>query len=193
MSVAIDAPAAERPQPAATSPVLHNDMPLHDEAGRHPFWATWNILYDFRREGLAMRKVMIRRVTWMVFILATFSWICVASRTTGEEASSATATSTGEAAATPMVPFRGRLPNYYAQVVDQKQREEIYRIQGEYASKIAELRAKLDALTQERDEKVAAVLSTDQLKKVEELREAAKAKRAERAEAAKEDDETAEG
>ena len=35
--------------------------------------------------------------------------------------------------------FRGRLPNYYRQVVDEKQREAIYKIQQEYAPKIAAL------------------------------------------------------
>ena len=73
--------------------------------------------------------------------------------------------------------FRGRLPNYYRQVVDEKQRQTIYQIQEEYASKIAALRAQLAAVTKERDEKVAAVLTPEQLKKVEELAAEAKAKR----------------
>lgn len=76
--------------------------------------------------------------------------------------------------------FRGRLPNYYRMVVDEKQREAIYKIQEEYAPKIAELKAQLAAITQERDEKVAAVLTPEQLQKIEEAKAAAKAKRSQK-------------
>ena len=70
-----------------------------------------------------------------------------------------------------------RLPNYYAQVVDKNQREAIYKIQQEYEPKLAELRQKLDALTKERDAKIRAVLTPEQLKKVEQLQEEARKKR----------------
>ena len=73
--------------------------------------------------------------------------------------------------------FRGRLPNYYRLVVDQKQREAIYEIQEEYAPKIAALKAQLAAITKERDEKIEAALTPEQLKKIEEAKAAAKAKR----------------
>jgi len=73
--------------------------------------------------------------------------------------------------------FRGRLPNYYRFVVDEKQREAIYKIQEEYAAKIDALKAQLAALTKERDAKVAAVLTPEQLKEVEQRAAEAKAKR----------------
>lgn len=73
--------------------------------------------------------------------------------------------------------FRGRLPNYYSSVVDRKQRQSIYKIQQEYAPKIAALKAQLEALVKERDEKVTAVLTPEQLRKVEQAQAAAKAKR----------------
>lgn len=72
---------------------------------------------------------------------------------------------------------RGRLPNYYRLVVDQKQREAIYTIQQEYAEKIATLKAQLNAMTKERNEKVAALLTPEQRQKVEQLAAEAKAKR----------------
>ena len=72
---------------------------------------------------------------------------------------------------------RHRVPNYYGPVVDKKQREKIYKIQQDYATKIKALRAQLTALLKERNEKVAAVLTPEQLKKVEAARTAAKAKR----------------
>ena len=73
--------------------------------------------------------------------------------------------------------FRGRLPNYYRKVVDEKQRQSIYQVQEEYASRIAALRAQLDAIMKERDEKVTAVLTPEQLQKVEQLKAAAQAER----------------
>lgn len=75
---------------------------------------------------------------------------------------------------------RGRLPAYYRYVVTPQQREAIYKIQAEFAPKIAELQAQLKALTKERDQKVSAVLTPEQRKKVEDLRGAAKAKRAQK-------------
>jgi hypothetical protein len=73
--------------------------------------------------------------------------------------------------------FRPRLPNYYGHVVSEKQRKEIYEIQREYFPKIEALKAELAALTAERDEKVAAVLSPEQLKQVEKFRAEAESKR----------------
>ena len=98
---------------------------------------------------------------------------CVAGPTIGQEKEKPAK----PAAAKKEKPFRGRLPNYYKQVVDEKQRKAIYKIQKEYAPKIAELKAQLQTLIKQRDEKVAAVLTPEQLKKVEELAAAAKAKR----------------
>ncbi len=93
--------------------------------------------------------------------------------------------STKPAAAKQAKKFRGRLPNYYRSVVDQKQRETIYKVQEEYAAKIDALKAQLEAITKERDEKVRAVLTPEQQKKVEDIATAAKAQR-ERKKSAKE-------
>ena len=73
--------------------------------------------------------------------------------------------------------FRGRLPAYYGRVVDEEQREKIYAIQRQYAPKIDALKTELAALTAERDEKVAAVLTPEQLQTVDKLKAEAKAKR----------------
>jgi len=79
--------------------------------------------------------------------------------------------------------FRGRLPAYYRYVVTDQQRQEIYRIQAEYAPRIEQLRAQLEALIAERDAKVQAVLKPEQLKRVEQLREEARKNRQARAKA----------
>ncbi len=73
--------------------------------------------------------------------------------------------------------FRGRLPAYYGSVVERDQRKAIYKVQEEYAGKIAELKAQLQAVTKERDEKIATLLTPEQREKVNELKAAAKAKR----------------
>jgi len=72
---------------------------------------------------------------------------------------------------------RGILPPYYRNVVDEKQREAIYKIQEEYAPKIANLKSQLESLTKDRDAKIAAVLTPEQRKKVEQLQAEAKDKR----------------
>ena len=73
--------------------------------------------------------------------------------------------------------FRGRLPNYYRHFVDKEQRAVIYAIQEEYASKIAELKAQLVAITKERDTKVVGVLTPEQAKEIERMQAEAEAKR----------------
>jgi hypothetical protein len=73
---------------------------------------------------------------------------------------------------------KGRLPNYYTEVVTEKQREEIYKIQEEYKPKIDAAKAQREALTKEQNEKISAVLTADQKKKIEDAAAAAKAKSA---------------
>ena len=71
-----------------------------------------------------------------------------------------------------------RLPAHYADVVNEKQREEIYKLQEEYKPKIQAMQAQLNALRKNLDEKISAVLTADQKKKVEEAAGKAKAKKA---------------
>lgn len=71
-----------------------------------------------------------------------------------------------------------RLPPYYRGVVDEKQRDAIYKIQEQYRSKIDDLKAQLAAAMKERDDKIVAVLTVEQQAKIQSLSAAAKAKRA---------------
>jgi hypothetical protein len=73
---------------------------------------------------------------------------------------------------------KGRLPKYYSDVVTEKQREEILKIQEEYRPKIDAAKAQLEALQKEMKGKISAVLTEEQKKKVEEAETAAKAKNA---------------
>lgn len=72
---------------------------------------------------------------------------------------------------------RGRLPNYFSGVVTEEQRAKIYAIQGEFDPQIKELSLKLDALKKERDEKILALLTPEQKKKIDDLKAAAKQSR----------------
>jgi len=125
------------------------------------------------------RSIAIRILPWTTLALLTVALAYAGRSATGQEeaVSPDKATSQAQTEAEPAKKFRGRLPNYYRHVVDRKQREAIYKIQEEFASKIAALKAQLEALTKQRDEKVDAVLTPEQHKKVAELAAAAKAER----------------
>jgi len=84
----------------------------------------------------------------------------------------------GEKSAKP----RGRLPNHFAGVVSDEQRDKIYAIQREFEPKIRELTLQLDSLKKQRDEKIQAVLTPEQKKKIDDLKAAAKDSRAKKKE-----------
>jgi len=76
-----------------------------------------------------------------------------------------------------------RLPPFYKNIVSDEQRDKIFAVQEEYGPKIQELRRQLMALEKERDEKIDAILTPDQKKKInaarlemQEKRKAAKEK-----------------
>ena len=73
--------------------------------------------------------------------------------------------------------FRGRLPNYYSTIVDDRQRQQIYAVQKRYFIQIEDLKAQLEMLTKKRDAEVASVLSPQQQAEVKRLEAMAKAKR----------------
>jgi len=77
--------------------------------------------------------------------------------------------------------FRARLlPPYYSKVVNEEQKVKIHKIEEEYQPKIDALKSQLDALQKERDEKIAAVLTPEQQKQVEDAKAKAKADKAEK-------------
>jgi hypothetical protein len=71
----------------------------------------------------------------------------------------------------------GRLPAHYKDVVSEEQKAKILAIQKELGPKIAELRKQLESLTAQQTQKIEAVLTPEQLKKIEELKAAAKKQR----------------
>ncbi len=69
----------------------------------------------------------------------------------------------------------GRLPRYFASLVDDEQRQEIYKIQASYREKIEELEAELAKLEVAQMSEIEEVLTATQLKKLSGLREDAAA------------------
>jgi len=69
---------------------------------------------------------------------------------------------------------QGRLPAHFSGVVTDEQRQKIYAIQKDSSAKITPLRRQLESLIKERDEKIWALLTPEQRRKVEALKADAK-------------------
>ena len=126
-----------------------------------------------------VRMVALRVVRWAMLASMAVVLTTAPQATFGDDAKSAvkkTVVKRGKV-------LRGRLPANYAPVVTDEQKEKIYKIQEEYKTKIDAARAQVDALVKEQKEKIAAVLTPDQKKKVEEAE--AKAKEEAKAKGAK--------
>jgi hypothetical protein len=112
--------------------------------------------------------------------------LLIASLTTSRQ----TALAAGEDAPvkTNSVRKNHHLPPHYRSIVNEKQREEIYKIQEQYEPRIKAIQDQLNALKKERDEKISAVLTAEQRKQVKEAAAWAKKKpkSAQSAESAKE-------
>jgi Spy/CpxP family protein refolding chaperone len=72
---------------------------------------------------------------------------------------------------------RGRLPNYFRQVVTPDQREKIYSIQAKYVEQIAVLEKQIADLEAKRDAEVDTILTPEQREKVKALAEEARKRR----------------
>jgi hypothetical protein len=73
--------------------------------------------------------------------------------------------------------FKGRLPRNFAKLVSDSQKKKIYQIESDYAPKLKALRDQLSALTAQEDQEIRAVLTPEQVKKLDELTAESKAKR----------------
>jgi len=73
---------------------------------------------------------------------------------------------------------RPRLPRYFADIVSELQRVQIYAIQEAYSKKIAAVQEQLTALEKQRDAEIEGVLDAQQKARLKLAQEAAAAKRA---------------
>lgn len=81
--------------------------------------------------------------------------------------------------------YRGPLPFYYSKVVSPDQKEKIYAIQEKYDAELKAVKAKLKEIEDARNKEIDALLSPEQLKRLEELRAEAKTKAAAKTDGAK--------
>ncbi len=73
---------------------------------------------------------------------------------------------------------KGRLPRNYAKIgVSADQKVKIYQIEADYAPRVKALRDQLSALTTQEDKEIRALLTADQLKKLDELNAESRARR----------------
>ncbi|MEX2187629.1 MAG: hypothetical protein WD875_12575 [Pirellulales bacterium] len=94
---------------------------------------------------------------------------------------SAVAQEAGKAKAAGKAKPKGRLPAYYAKIVDEEQRTKIYALQAEFAAKKEALRKQLEAIEAEEDTAIEGLLSPEQKQKLAALQEEAKAAREKKA------------
>ena len=87
---------------------------------------------------------------------------------------------------------KGRLPPYFAQVVTEKQRTNIYAIQKKYADQLEALEQQVKSLQEQRDSEIEGVLTDEQKEKLYQLRADAAGKRKSKTAAAAETTETTE-
>ncbi len=74
-----------------------------------------------------------------------------------------------------------RLPAYYADVVTEEQRKQIYDIQAKYAKQLQDLNEQLLAVTKKQNDEIEAVLTAEQKEKVAAAQSAASAKKKKKA------------
>jgi len=74
--------------------------------------------------------------------------------------------------------FARRLPNFYGEVVNEKQKADIYEIQASYFQVIESLKLRLQKLEEERNAQIEAILTADQKAHIESKAKAASEKRA---------------
>jgi len=72
---------------------------------------------------------------------------------------------------------KGRLPPYYKDIVDAKQKDKIYAIQADFNGRIDALEEQLKKLTADRDAAVEGVLTAEQKDKLKKARDEAVAKK----------------
>ncbi|MCC9605115.1 low affinity iron permease family protein [Blastopirellula sp. JC732] len=118
---------------------------------------------------------------WMALLGLCVAGLATTPATAAEEAAVA---AEQKMEAKPRSEPRGRLPNFYGQVVSEKQKEEIYEIQSSYQAKLDELIRQIVAIKAERDAKINQTLTPEQLKEVASLRAESEKRQTERRAAA---------
>ncbi len=73
--------------------------------------------------------------------------------------------------------LKGRLPAYYKDLVDEKQKEAIYKVQADFKAKIDALEEQLKQLADDRDAAIEKILTADQKTKLQKAKDEAAGKK----------------
>jgi Na+-transporting NADH:ubiquinone oxidoreductase subunit NqrC len=84
----------------------------------------------------------------------------------------------GQEKAKPEVKKKGRLPAYYADIVTEAQRQQIYALQEKYAKTLTALQDQIEAIEKQRDAEIEAVLDEQQKARLKAAKAEAVAKKA---------------
>jgi hypothetical protein len=125
-----------------------------------------------------MNAALGKKVIAVTLVIATGAlWIGLAPSSVGQEAKKADKTAKTDKAETTEKKAKGRLPQYYADIVTTEQREKIYEIQARHQEKISELNATLLAATRAMNAEIEAVLTAEQKVKLKAAQEEGAAKK----------------
>src|SRR6266436_8471872 len=114
---------------------------------RFPGTVAFAIQIQTFEDHTAMRNAMIRKVLWASVVVAAAAAL-LGTSTVGQETKEKKA--------------KGKLPAYYADIVTEAQRAQIYAVQEKYAKQVGDLQAQLDAVTKQRDTEIESLLNADQ-------------------------------
>ncbi len=113
-------------------------------------------------------------------LVVAFTAVCViaaAQDKTQNKTQGANAPSEQGVASDSREAVKGRLPRYFASLVNSDQRTEIYRIQAKFRDQIAELKQQLEKLESKQMQDIEAVLTTGQREKLNDFRNSSRKKR----------------
>jgi hypothetical protein len=116
-----------------------------------------------------MRETMLRKVLVVAVVIVTAGVIVGTSPLSiGQEAKEKK--------------VKGKLPAYFADIVTDSQRQQIYSVQEKYSKQIADLNSQLETVTKQRDSEIESLLNADQKEKLKKAREEGAAKKKKAAE-----------
>jgi hypothetical protein len=121
-------------------------------------------------------RPMSRLSNWKVLSVCSAALLCAALTLNLALAQTKPAAKAKAVAAAQAKP-KGRLPAYYKDIVDEKQKEAIYSIQADYKGKIDALEEQIEKLTTDRDAAVENVLTAVQKDKLKKAKQAGATKK----------------
>ncbi len=113
----------------------------------------------------------------LVLALTAVCVIAVAQEKTQENSQEAKGNSERRVTSDSLETVKGRLPRYFASLVNSEQRMEIYLIQAKFRDQISELKQQLEKLESKQMQDIEAVLTAGQREKLFDLRNSSRKKR----------------